>query len=80
MTKVKFETNIGEYNYQIKSNKINGGLKMKRYEVIKWGNGYNIADNKYLNVVLYDSALTKEEAEEFAEEYNNNPEDYQTIK
>lgn len=38
MTKVKFETNIGEYNYQIKSNKINGGLKMKKYYIHKQNN------------------------------------------
>lgn len=44
---------------------------MGRYEVIKWESGYNIKDNNYINTVLYDSELTREEAEEFAEELNN---------
>jgi len=36
---------------------------MKRYEIIEWAGQYNIADNRYLNLVVFDHTLTKEEAE-----------------
>lgn len=34
----------------------------ERYEIVKWDTGYNIADNDYLNVVLFSEALTLEQA------------------
>jgi len=38
-------------------------VKEKRYEIIEWCAGYNIADNKCLNLVVFSDTLTKEEAD-----------------
>jgi len=35
---------------------------MERYEIVKWLDKYNIADNKYLNLVVFDYPLSKKEA------------------
>ena len=35
---------------------------MTRYEIIKWDGGYNIADNNFLNAVVFDHSLSYEEA------------------
>jgi len=36
---------------------------MGRYEIIEWSGQYNIADNDYLNLVVFDYPMSKEEAE-----------------
>lgn len=36
---------------------------MKRYEVIPWDGQYNVADNNYLDPVVFDHAITQTKAE-----------------
>jgi len=35
---------------------------MNRYEIIEWDGQYNIADNNYLNLVVFDYAISKKQA------------------
>lgn len=44
---------------------------MDRYEIIEWDGQYNIADNNYLNRVVFDYAISKEEAEKELEKLCN---------
>ncbi len=45
---------------------------MERYEITKWSDQYNIADNNHLNLVVFDHPLSKEEAERELIKLKNN--------
>ncbi len=36
---------------------------MSRYQIIEWGGQCNIADNNYLNLVVFNEAIIREQAE-----------------
>lgn len=42
----------------------------ERYEVVPWEGGYNVADNVFVNSVVFHYVMTKEQAEAEAERLN----------